>query len=561
MTHPYALSLPTDKDPVLGRSAALLQRIVTRRCGEPLPLGGAIPQLPRLDLVVDPALAAESYALRDAENGNLEVAGGSPRGLLYGIGRLLRGASYAPGVFTPGAWRGASAPAMPLRGSYWAVHFHNWYQDAPVGELEQYVEELALWGCNTFFVWLDTQYFSSFADPACQAMLSRLLAVLRAARRIGLATALLIIANEGYAAAPPELRAEWAVQNGYFHEPVGHFHTELCPSRPGGTELIMRELEEKLLAFREVGLDYLVIWPYDVGACTCKDCAPWGVRGYLSLAEREARLYRRLYSQGQVILSTWYFDHYVAGEWAGLAHAFRERPDWVDYLLADDYGDAYPSYPLEHGVPGGLPVIGFPEISMYASYPWSGYGANPLPAHLQAVWQPAKHLLRGGFPYSEGIYDDINKAVCAQFYWDPAQSTADTVRSYLAYEFGGQHAEKLSRAVAILEANHAHGLSETNEGFRFAMPRTEGAAKALELLRQVERQLSPERRGHWRWRQLVLRARIDAELAASQGAGTPASEAAFGELTALYHEELGEHYVAPPTRQAWERLHRNQVGA
>lgn len=25
----------------------------------------------------------------------------------------------------------------------------------------------------------------------------------------------------------------------------------------------------------------------------------------------------------------------------------------------------------------------------------------------------------GGFPYSEGIYEDLNKAIIAGFYWNP----------------------------------------------------------------------------------------------------------------------------------------------
>ena len=39
------------------------------------------------------------------------------------------------------------------------------------------------------------------------------------------------------------------------------------------------------------------------------------------------------------------------------------------------------------------------------------------------------------------------------------------------------------------------------------------------------------------------------------GGGTPACEAAFEELTALYHEEAGDHYVAPPTHRVLDTLH------
>jgi hypothetical protein len=555
MAHALDLIRVQASDPVLPRLESLLQRIMVERCGEPLPLAGAYPKRAKLTLALDAALGAESYAIRDNGESGIVVAGGTPRGLLYGVGRLLREATYTPGCFTPGAWRGSASPMMPIRGAYFAIHFHNWYQEAPLAELERYVEELALWGYNTVFIWFDAHHFNSIDDPAAQVMLERLLAVAHTARRIGLDVGLLIIANEGYGASPVELRAQWAVQNGYHHEPVGHFHVEICPSVAGGTELILHEFEEKLRVFAQVQPDYLVIWPYDVGACTCKACAPFGSRALLPLARAEAELYRRYVPRGKVVLSTWYFDHYTTGEWVGLGQAFTPPPAWVDYLLADDYGDTFPPYPLEHGAPGGLPVIGFPEISMYRCYPWSGYGANPLPQHLQDVWQPAKGLLCGGFPYSEGIYEDINKAICAQLYWDPDQPTATTLRQYLAYEFGLQVVEPVYQAIAILERNLPRQLARDTQGSRILLERTSGASEAWQLIQQAELVLSPERRLCWRWRQIALRALIDSELAVSEGVGTPASEAAFQELTTLYHEETADHYVAPPARTVLAALH------
>jgi len=34
----------------------------------------------------------------------------------------------------------------------------------------------------------------------------------------------------------------------------------------------------------------------------------------------------------------------------------------------------------------GLPVVGFPEISMYGTFPWGGFGATPLTERAQAHW-------------------------------------------------------------------------------------------------------------------------------------------------------------------------------
>lgn len=552
MSHTHRLYPPVSSDPVVQHIVALLQRIVSQRCGTPLPVEEEFPELVSLELALDPALGPESYALRDGASGGLLVAGGAPRGLLYGVGRLLREASFAPDCFTPGAWRGSSSPVMPVRGIYFATHFHNWYHNAPVDEIEHYVEELALWGYNIICVWFDQHHFTGLGDPAAQAMLTRLQAILKAAKRIGLCTSLTTLANEAYANSPAELRADWtAGHDGYHHAPGGHYHVELCPSKPGGTELALRWFEEKLQAFQEVGLDYVWLWPYDQGGCTCSDCAPWGANGFLWLAEPEARLFKRYFPAGKVILSTWYFDHFIDGEWSGLDRAFSVRPAWCDYLLADDYGDTFPPYPLVHGVPGGLPMVSFPEISMYNCAPWGGYGANPMPAHLQALWQPLGRALSGGFPYSEGIYEDLNKAICAQYFWDPDQPTNQTVRQYLAYEFGPLLVTPLSQAITILEHTLPRELLQAKDGaWRVKLAHTQGAADAWQTLRNLNSLLPPERQQCWRWRVLYLRALIDAELAASGGLSTPACEAAYQELTAIFHAEQALWWVAPPTHES-----------
>ena len=128
-----------------------------------------------------------------------------------------------------------------------------------------------------------------------------------------------------------------------------------------------------------------------------------------------------------MILSTWTFDTPPTGEWEGLAQALAEDRGWVDYLQADAHED-FPRFPLDRGVPGELPVLSFPEISMWGQSPWGGYGANPLPGRLQRLWNQTEAKLSGGTPYSEGIYEDINKAICSQFYWDPERGAIETVR-------------------------------------------------------------------------------------------------------------------------------------
>ncbi len=101
---------------------------------------------------------------------------------------------------------------------------------------------------------------------------------------------------------------------------------------------------------------------------------------------------------------------------------------------------------------------------MWGNWPWGGFGANPLPARFQRLWDQVKHVVQGGFPYSEGIYEDMNKAVVAQFYWDRDRSARATLEEYIAYEFGPRASPR--RAGHHRPArNHGRALlSETARG-------------------------------------------------------------------------------------------------
>ena len=187
---------------------------------------------------------------------------------------------------------------------------------------------------------------------------------------------------------------------------------------------------------------------------------------------------------------------------------------------------------------------------MYRASPWGGFGANPFPQHLQALWDSSSRYLSGGFPYSEGIYEDINKAVCAQFYWQERVPALDAVREYIAYEFSPEVVEPVSRAIAILERNLPRSRQDDALGARFVLDRDEGAEEAWSLLEQADARLSAAARRSWRWRVLYLRALVDWELARNHYRVSERCEQAFRELTAIYHADQAAYWVAPPTREA-----------
>ena len=547
------IRVDAERTPLVTKAAELLARGVTERTG----IGPVTVSDGTADVVLGVAsgIGTDGFRIDGSPAGEVSVTGNEPRGLLYGVGKFLRGAELAPGTFSPGAWRGASVPEKEVRGIYFATHFHNWYHEAPVADIVRYVEELALWGCNALSVWFDMHHFSGIDDPAAQSMLDRLRAILRAANEVGIGGALTSLANEGYAGSPEALRADWtAGHDGYFRPPGGHYRVEICPSKPGGLDLILKWREEMLEAFSDLDIKHVWIWPYDQGGCTCSDCAPWGANGFLKTAEPVSRLVKRKMPGAETILSTWYFDRFIEGEWAAFDQRIRaDRPDWIDYLLVDDFG-GFPRYPLEHGVPGSLPAVGFAEISMEGMSPWGGFGANPRPGHWQSYWDACRHLLNGGFPYSEGIYEDINKVITLQLGWSPDRPTRDIVREYAGGCFAWDVADDLVRAVDMMEQDHGVGAQLTEDGWHYQAGELPRAEECFDLVDHVDGRLPNGVRQSWRWRVLWLRAALDAELKRNGPRPTDVTDACFDELTELYHAHNAERPVCPPANAAAQRL-------
>ncbi|MDD5678666.1 MAG: hypothetical protein PHW60_11880 [Kiritimatiellae bacterium] len=544
MIKSVTVKLPEKPTAVNRNTAEIIRRALKERCGEKLAVtiaepGKAVPGAAMPALEMDPQIGREAFRIADGASGAIRIIGGDERGLLYGAGKFLRACRLGEGGLEPCAWRGVSAPEKPFRCIYFATHFHNWYQEAPVEKVERYVEELALWGYNCVSVWFDMHHYTGIDDPAARDMLERLHRIFQAANAVGLGASLCCLANEAYAGSPEALRADWtAGHDGYTHN-LSHYHVELCPNKPGATALMLKWREEMLAAFADIRLDYLVIWPYDQGGCTCSRCKPWGANGYLKMAKLIARLGRRCFPNAKIVFSTWCFDLSTRGEWAGLARAFRKRPDWVDYIMADGHTN-FPEFPLKNGIPGGLPLVGFPEISMFGAFPWGGFGANPFPARLQRYWDKVGSAMAGGAPYSEGIFEDLNKVVCACLYWGNI-SAAEAVREYIAYEFSPEVATPVMEAIRILEET----LPRTTQGYHH-IEKQEGVEIAYALIRKVDARLPPRIRSGWRWRILFLRATIDRELLKNKGVISDAGRAVLGELVAIYHAQNAQEPVRPP---------------
>jgi len=536
-TKSVRLLLPSPANAAVQQIGSVFTRQIRQRCNVEVVNAGEA--LLTVELAVAPGIGTEGFRIEDRVGGGVRIVGNDERGLLYGAGKFLRNGRYGADGFTPGTWRGTSSPQKPVRGIYFATHFHNFYHDAPVEEVQRYVEDLGLWGFNALAFWYDMRYAGAgIDDPAAVEFRARLRALGQAAKGIGLDVALIVVGNDSYTNAPVALRADASGMRGAIYP------WNVCPSKPEGMNYILKVLGQEFDWAASLAPHYVIVWPYDSGGCGCDQCRPWGSNGFLRATQAVAALARQKLPGTKIILSTWFFDE---GEWQGLRQAFADRRPLVDFILAE--GTA-------RSMPAGLPMVGFPEISMHATFPWGGFGATPLPRRAEQQWDLVRHASHGGFPYSEGIYEDITKAVIAQLYWNdrPAE---ETLREYAAFEYSPAVADDVVRVIATLEQNHhmrwwpgeLAGVKLDLDWFpsrgapRQADP---GAEEAYATVQRIDERLSPQARQAWRWRLLYLRALLDAELKANGGAPNARCKEAFAELIQIYHAQNANPAVRPP---------------
>jgi hypothetical protein len=552
------LTIKCKKDLIVERTLKILNRHLTKRKCPEFRLSDD-----HADLIweLDCNYGEEEFSISDLPSGPVQIKGGSSKAILYGVGKMLHTASFDNGTFQVGVWRGKSAPKCSERIIYMASHFHNYYHVAPLEEISDYLEDLALWGYNRLMLWVDKHHFNGPDDPNVIKFVERIKELYNLGASIGMKAILGELANEGYASTPKKLLATYPGRSFY--------HCEVCPSTPEGIELILKNHEDTFKWFKELDAAGLSIGSYDQGGCACSKCFPWGCNGMFNISKKIGQLFRSYFPNGKLIYFTWLFDYLGEKEWEGLATQMTDGGEWIDYIMADSH-DNFPEFPLNHGVPGNRPLLNFPEISMWGMYPWGCLGANPLPSRFSKLWGQVAHLADGGMPYSEGIYEDFNKILYANFYWNGNNASAEAVKEYCNFEFGYNNPEYFMKAVEILEKNHQTDFHYTDSikdlpdhmklGLKpiKSLPGVSGRKFyhadpkiAYDICDAINSKLPEWGQRSWRWRILYLRSLIDYRLKLNKMEIDEESNKSFEELAEIYHSTgISEYKLSPITRES-----------
>jgi hypothetical protein len=461
---------------------------------------------------------------------------GSGRGCLYGVGAFLRAVDLgrAGRVGIP-YLKLASTPAFPVRGSEIKFWQEQRAADCEMGlwSLEQWEEqiaELALWGINlvrrrllysAFDAWLDEQEWMIEDGPGkigweMEKEINRII------HDYGLQVGI------GY---PPNTIATAATRDEW--HPGSVWPRLACPSLPAAHDRI---LYERLSMFRELEyIDHLFIPSFNVGGCECGNCRPWS-RTYLELVNDTARFLHRYHPNAQIWISNQGFSP-EENEWLW-EKLSGNGPEWLQVVehgptaygflpgggpatvsggsasrryptmgtLTRSLQEAARRIPVDYTLVLGpdvthtfQPQYGLEQIdpALLWLHTYESPFARPMGYH--EVFRATAAASAGVALYSEGLYDDVNKALWAGWAWSPDLSPQDAILAYVRWWFGESAAQFVAEAITLSEVNWETPLAGNDQ-----------VEQVVRLLDQAEARMPPHlKNGNWRWTMWRLRGLLD----------------------------------------------------
>jgi hypothetical protein len=427
-------------------------------------------------LAAKPAVkGAEGYRLCVEKEGRTApavfVVGNDARGVLFGVGRLLRELRMARGkVSLPDGLDLATAPKYPLRGHQLGYRPKtNSYDGWDLALWEQYIRDLAVFGTNAIELIPprsdDAKDSPHFPLPPIDMMVG----MSQLAKDYGLDVWI------WYPAMDPDY------------------------ADPKTLEFALREWGEVFQKLPRI--DAVFVPGGDPGHTRPKVL--------MALLEKQTKNLHRHHPKAQMWVSPQSFSAEWMDEFLGILRS--ESPSWLSGVV---YGpQVRGSLPeLRKAVPAKYPIRRYPDIthSRQCQYPvpdWDlAYALteareviNPRPLDQAKIFRAFDAQAVGFITYSEGCNDDVNKIVWSGLGWDPGANVVDLLRQYSRYFLGERYTEDFAQGLLALERN-----------WRGPLLTNAGVYTTLEQFRALEKSASPQDKLNWRFQQALYRAYYDA---------------------------------------------------
>ena len=439
--------------------------IVLTTCTENTIYGINVPKRAGQDL---PELKKEGFRIfyeRQYGKDVIWIIGADERGILFGVGKLLRTAIMAKNKFLleePIDF--GSSPIQSIRGHQLGYRNHaNSYDAWDVKKYEQYIRDLVIFGTNA----IETIPLGDRDDSV-----------------------LFPIPPEEMNIHISELCALYGIDY-WIWTPVSCDLSDLVKRKA--------ELDRAEEFYKKCPkLDNVFFPGGDPGENHPRDVLPF-------LRELNDRLQKY---------------HPGAGIWISLQGFNAEKIDYF-YTYLDKYSPDWlrgvvtgpgspPMAETRYRLPKKYMHRNYPDIThnVRCDYPVKNWdqtysltigreGINPRPNYYSKVQATAAQLTDGFVSYSDGCHDDVNKVIWSMGSWDNSLEPSEILTDYCRYFFGSELAKKGADGILALEQDWV-GPIKTNGGIE----------TTFEFWRNLEKE-NPELQGNWRWKMLVLRSYYD----------------------------------------------------
>lgn len=342
-----------------------------------------------------------------------------------------RPASAAPGA----APAGQRKPAFAVCELYAPGHFGNSYEVLGDHEMREVLAEAAFWGFNRYADWFDMDdckdpFAKGYTYGLGNALWDQKVLHFRAAQSVGLPCGLAITPNHVYLdQCLPELLAT---------RDARVFGQLICPSKPKARAMILRDYENLFadLAQSGVRLARISAGPYDFGGCRCRECDPW-ILTFAKLTHEIYGIAKRHHPGIKMDMIGWWWsaeEHRRFAQWID-----KEAPGWIDFMfLHQPYGATkVADVPLPKGCRRGAFVhISYAEEASPRD-PYGHLGPVIAADRLErTVADLRAQGVTGVTAYSEGVFEDVNKALLAGLGSGRFQTADEVLRAYARRYFG-----------------------------------------------------------------------------------------------------------------------------
>jgi hypothetical protein len=304
-------------------------------------------------------------------------------------------------------------------------HFGNWYEVARRFEIRDVLTEAKWWGFNWYGDWFDTANLTSEPHLSkefshywlTKALWENKKTHLKDAQQLGFKLDLLVTPNHVYAdqvskgILAKDLSPTQAKRRG-----IRFFGHLVCPSVPRARRIILDNYTELLrdLARSGIHLDAVTYAAYDFGGCACRKCNPWIVT-FAELSKEIHEIASEYFPGVRMRFCCWWWDfndHNLFANWADkhIPGKVEGVSLWIKY--GEDKPASVPPGRLPDGCKEGYFIhIGYPDEGTNGDL-YGRLGPVVAPNRISKTLETLSSIHGEGFmAYSEGIFDDVNKAI------------------------------------------------------------------------------------------------------------------------------------------------------